>query len=283
MKFSEDDFYKLANFVGYGQMESDIWFVIINEKLDQFEDISSRLQFDQVMDRKLASTTLKKTILEFDVDNLSSEGIGISKLYLQLGKKPTKVSYAQKYMQDLLFAQTHNGLLIPFFPIPENKDLNTNFHDVFPLFESYDKYREKVKKLRLDFFNELLEGRKPKLIFLVGADQENVFADLFTEQNLKDHGFFQAGWDMDMVIVKINSLTELSIEQIIELSKFIHETSLPIDLNKDFGPLKLSMIELEKQKKDAAKKVAFEKRKTTSKHNASDPYCVCELCLKYDR
>lgn len=283
MVFSKNDFYTLSNFVGYGQVEADVWFVVINEKLDAVEELSQRLEFDQVMDKRSALSIFGKNIWDFDQSNLCNEGVGISKLYLRLGKRSITEALAKKYLQDNLFSNFHNGLFLPFFPIPENKEIITNFAEIFPNFTSYAKYREKIKKLRLEFFNELLAVNKPKLMVLLGKDQDKAYIELLKGKNLDDHGFFQAGWDTDMVIIKVNSLMSITTLQLDELSDFVNENCIPIDLKKEFGPLKLSNAELEKQKKDAAKRIAFEKRKTTNKHNPSDPYCVCEICLSYDR
>ena len=282
MQFSEDDFYTLANFFGYGQAEAEVWVMGLEEKGDP-NQLTTRMAFEQVMGKADGIYSLGLDEQVFDELSLNHQGLAISTLLLQVAGKNLDLESANKYYSERLFSADHNSLYIPFYPIPGDKEMELNFGQFFPLFEDHPTYLNKTAKIRGEFLNEALAEYKPKLLLAIMKTEEGYPQAFFQTFNLTNQGFFDAGWDTDTVVIRVDDLATLTGQQLRELAEFIDENCLPIDPYKEFGPVRLSVTEQEKIRKEAAKAAAFAKRKNKTKHNPADPYCVCEQCLNYDK
>ncbi len=283
MAFSDDEMYELLNFFGYGQAESDLWFLVGHESDGSIAELERRLNLDSLVSMEDALDVLGMSWQKFDQQNLLGQGNALAKLYLLLeGKKPTATEVA-KLAKEKLFTDKHNSFLIPFYPIPEGPEFRQQITSILPKFLDHSTYRQKAGKLRSEFLREALDQYKPKLIMVAFDDDDTAVEELLTGYNMTSHAFFSAGWDTDTVVIKIQNLADLVDEQLDTLATYITENCLPIDPMRDFGPIKLSKTEEAHIAKKSARAAAFAKRKTNTKHNASDPYCVCEECLRYDR
>ena len=282
MQFSEDDFFTLANFFGYGQAEAEVWILGMEEKGDPSQ-MTARLSFEQVMGKEDGIDALGLDVHNFDVLSLNQQGLAISTLLLQFSGKNLDLESATNYFSERLFSADHNSLFIPFYPIPADAALEQDFGNFFPIFKDHATYLSKTAKIRGEFLNEAMAEYKPKLLLAIMKNEGHFPNAFFEPFNLNTQGFFDAGWDTDTVVIRVDDLASLSGQQLRELAEFIEENCLPIDPDKDFGPVALSVTEQEKLRKEAAKAAAFAKRKNKTKHNPADPYCVCEECLNYDK
>ena len=280
MKYSDDDFYRLINFFGYVQPDAELWILGAREQ-GSADTLDIRLGFDQIMEMPMAAEQIGKKMVEYGQLALHGEENAIANLYRSLGKKNR--TSAELYFAERLFRENHNSFYIPFDPIPSFDGIGQVFSSLFPTFKSYEEYLRKAEKMRVEFMQQALEQYKPKLVLAIYPPNETFGSAFFDELNLTSLGGFEAGWNTDTVFIRLPSIAGLNSMEFATLIAYINENCLPIDPNKDFGPVKLSAAEEEKIKKDAAKAASFAKRKNKTKHNPSDPYCVCEACLNYDR
>ena len=283
MAFTDDEMYELLNFFGYGQAEADLWFLVSHENSGSIADLEQRLQLEPLISKERALDSLGISWQTFDEQHLGGQGIALAKLYLILaGKKPNAID-ASYLAQGKLFTEQHNSFLVPFYSIPESQEFRQKINSILPKFADHPIYRQKAGKLRSEFLREALDQYKPKLILVAMEEDDQAMEDFFAGYKMSSQNFFTAGWDIDTVVIKIQQLALLTEEQMVELADYITENCLPIDPMRDFGPLKLSKTEQAHIAKKTAQAAAFAKRKSNTKHNASDPYCVCEECLRYDR
>lgn len=279
----ENELDQLLNFIGYGRIDADIWFVGVEEKATSENEIQSRVNFDQVLDSFEAQEMLGVGREEFVRNNFNEAGAGIAKILLMLGEViPTEKSI-QEYLDHQLGLGTGPALIASLFPLPMKQDQTWQYQDSFPQFVSYDDYINSVKQLRFDLFKELIHFHSPKMVICYGKAGWPLFQELFGEYNLADSGEFQLGWDANTVVILADDLNSENLaDKYDELIKMIKENSLAIDTSTNAGETVLSKSELERQQKQAAKQASAAKRKATARHNPADPYCVCAYCLGYE-
>lgn len=279
--FSEDDTYTLLNFAGYGQPEADLWFITFEQDLPTDADAHSFLNFDQTISKEDAVSETDSDEDQFNKAVLNGQGLIISELILKLIGKPYTESKVVDYFSQQLLASDGNSFLTPFYPIPIDKNDIQDFSESHPLFSSYDAYIQKAKKLRAEFIQELINQFSPKTVIAIldGEEREKIL-DVFKQYEFADHDGIFAGWDTSsvMLVLSPDQLNNYGMDNIVG---FINENSLPLDLEKEYGPTKLSQAELDRLAKEEARKKAIAKRKNKAKHDPSDPFCVCDECLKY--
>lgn len=279
--FSEDDTYTLLNFAGYGQPEADLWLLTFEQLLPNEVDARGHLNFDQTISKNDAIAETNSDDDLFNTSVLRGQGLILSELMLKLIGKPYNESDIVTYFSDRFLADDGNCFLSPFFPISVDKDTLDDFSVIHPLFTSYQSYLQKVKKLRAEFIQEMLTQFSPKTLIAILDDQEReIVLDVFKQFEFSDHDGIYAGWDTSSVMIVL-SPDQLTNEHLDEIVNFINENSLPLDLEKEYGPTKLSQAELDRLAKEDARKKAIAKRKNKAKHDPSDPFCVCDECLKY--
>lgn len=279
--FTEDETYNLLNFAGFGQVEADLWFVGFEPNLPENVNLGGFVELDQMMGRMDAVTNLGIDMDTFNTSILNGDGLLLSELILELIGKPYTEGDAVKFYLNQFLSDEGSAFFLPFFPVPLNQNIVDNFASIFPLFKSFEAYRQKGKKLRVEFIQELLTQFAPKTVLAILTDEQcHDFQEVFPQFKFENHNGILASWDTNTVIAII-SPDQFSVENLPVLVNFISENSLPLDLEKEYGPARLSQAELDRLAKVEAKKVAAAKRKNKARHDPSDPFCVCEDCLKY--
>lgn len=281
---TNDELDQLLNFVGYGRLDADLWFIGYQEHMPPNTDIQPRLELEQVEDSAEALEKLGVTLQSFAENNLHNAWHGMAEIMLRLAKKSPTETNIRAYLTRLLGRSNGAVLIANLLPIPVNMDGSWNFGSEIPQYAAPSDYYEEVKPLRMNFFREILHQQLPKVIIAHGKEAWADYQELFKDFKLDEHGEFLVGWDANTVVVLTEELSsEAMIGKYEDLVTLILENSLEIDVEKHTGPTPLSKAELARQQKEAAKKVAAAKRKPATKHNASDPYCVCAQCLSYEK
>lgn len=280
---NEDQQYDLINFIGYGRLDADIWFLNFEETPTTASNLLTRLKFEQVEDIRNAIDMLGTTLQTFGSQNLHENWDGICEIMLNLEEKTPSTENRYEYFESRLGHSDGATLLAFLMPIPTQANTEWPYTEILTKYPSHEVYLKKVKPLRFDFFQELIKQYLPKVIIASNREAWPEYQKLFNDYKLAPNGDFMIGWDADTVVILTDDFSSPQMAgKIPALVSLIKENSLAIDTEKYTGPIRLSQAEIARQKKEAAKKAMQAKRKTATKHNPADPYCVCEFCLGYE-
>ncbi len=280
---TEKELDSLLNFVGYGRLDADIWFLGMEESAANLKTIRDRQKFQQVEDSLEAQNILGLSPNQFEYENLQNAWSGMSEIMLRLEEKPVTPENLHKYRQESLGRSDGSTLLCEFLPLPMPAGTDWAYESLLPDYPSREAYIEWLKPLRFELFRELVNQNLPKVIICFGRQAWPVYQELFKDFKLSPNGDFEMGWQTDTVVILCDHLAGEAMQGKLEdLLRLILENCLAIDTAKPSGPIPLSKTELARQKKEAARQMAAAKRKPTTKHNPADPYCVCAYCLGYE-
>ena len=282
-EFTEIELNSLLNFIGYGRLDADIWFLGLEETTANLKTVRDRLKFQQVEDSLEAQNLLGISPSQFEYENLQDAWGGMSEVMLRLDRKPITPANLRKYRQDRLGRADGSTLLCELLPLPMTNSTKWAYEALLPDYSSREAYIERLKPSRIDLFRELVNQNLPKVVLCYGRQSWPVYEELFKDFKLSPNGDFMMGWQTDTVVILCDHLSDAIMREKYEsLIALILENCLAIDTAKPSGPIPLSKAELARQKKEAAKQAATAKRKPTTKHNPADPYCVCVYCLGYE-
>jgi hypothetical protein len=279
----DQDLEHMLNFIGYGRLDADIWFLGFEETGGDEKSLRGRLKFQQVEDCAEAQSILGLSQQQFGEENLQGAWRGMCEIMLKLDGKESTTENIQEYQSEHLGRASGSTLLSVLLPIPLPVGSAWGYETLLPQYASRQAYYAAVKPLRFELFNQLLSQHLPKIIIAYGQSAWPEYQELFGDFKLSPHGQFMVGWDANTVVILSNHFSDGSMSgKFDEIVTLILENSLSIETAKPTGPVPLSKAELARQKKEAAKKVSAAKRKPSAQHNPADPYCVCAYCLGYE-
>ena len=280
---TENELDTLLNFIGYGRLDADIWFLGLEETSADGQIVHERLKFRQVEDSLEAQNLLGISPSQFEHDNLQDAWRGMSEIMLKLEARPTTPENIREYRTESLGRAEGSTLLCELFPIPMPADGAWGYENLLPQYASREEYFNSLRPLRFEFFKELINQNLPKIIICYGRSSWPLYQELFQDFKLAETGQFELGWDANTVVILCDDFSNDAMDgKYDELLSLILENSLSIETAKPTGPAPLSKAELARQKKESAKQASAAKRKPTTKHNPADPYCVCAYCLGYE-
>ncbi|HWS23470.1 MAG TPA: hypothetical protein VN226_03460 [Anaerolineales bacterium] len=280
--FSDELTYSILNFAGYGKVDSDLWILTFDQSLPEDSDLTKFSELGQTTSKPEFLTIFELDGSAFNTKVMNGYGIFLAGLILKLSRSMVTDTAISNLYKDDLFAEDGIGFMVPFYPIPVNPNKTEDFRVRFPLFKSYPDYLSKAKKLRGEFIQELLAQFAPKtVIALMSRESFNDLMDVFPQFHFEDHAGIFAGWDTTTIMLVLDP-TLISNDGLERAVKFILENSLPMNLE---GKLSVDSVSIQNhlgvdpKKHGRAKSVS--KRKNKTKHDPSDPFCVCDECLGY--
>lgn len=280
--YTDDITYTLLNFAGYGSVDSGIWFITFQQYLPSEFDLAAFVEIGQISSKEEFVSIWNKDDRFFDNHVLDGTGLALAKLILKL-QQPRKTDFDQAdYYQNHLLNSAGDSFLIPFYPIPIDTGRTCEFEDRFPLFKSYEDYLKKGKKLRGEFIQELLSQFAPKtLIALMSHDHFNNLIDVFPQFQFENHDGIFAGWDATTIMLLLDPAQALN-DKLDKVAKFILDNSLPLDIkSNDSSNFSKGFVKSNQTSEQHERQKVRSKRKNKAKHDPSDPFCVCDECLRY--
>jgi len=274
---------QLLNFIGYGRLDADLWFLGYEEQPLNDANLRARLNFNQVEDCAEAREKLDISLQKFAEDHLMNAWHGMCEVLLRVEKNEASEENIQQYLTDQLGRADGTALICELLPLPMSADNEWNYVSQIPQYASREAYYAEIKPLRIDFFRELVQQQLPKVIIAFGKNNWPDYQVIFKDFKLSPHGDYLLGWNANTVVILCQHLSaETMAGKYEELVTLILENSLSIETVKPTGPTPLSKAEIARQKKEEARKASAAKRKPSAKHNPADPYCVCAYCLGYE-
>jgi len=273
---SQNQLDHLLEFIGYGRLDADIWFISMEELGSDEEKVRTRLKFEQVDD-------ISKTIPQPDEKAPISGLRGMCEIVLRLDNINPTNDLLKEYQSDHLGRLDGSTLLCTLMPVPNFGDDEIIYKKIIPQYASQKACYEAIKTDRFDLFRQLIEENRPKIVIAAGSEYWSEYQELFNQFTFSDHDQFLVGWDTDTVVILTGELDSPEMqEKFVEIVSIIHENALSIDTSTHSKTPIVSEAEIKRQKKLAARQTAVAKRKPSATHDPADPYCVCAYCLKYE-
>jgi hypothetical protein len=201
----------LLNFVGYGNLEADVWFLGMEEGGGGEENIRARLKFRQVEDCAEAHSTLGITKFHTGQKIIQSTWRGMCYIMLRLEGKPIDRESIRNYQANYLGRRQGNSLLCELLPLPKPRINVWEYKTLIPQFKSAEEYYQVVKPRRVKYLRELIQEHRPKIVIGYGQGAAKsywqAYSELFPNLKFSENGQFLAAHDANTIVVLTNHFT----------------------------------------------------------------------------
>ena len=201
----------LLNFIGYGNLNSDVWFLGMEEGGGGEENIRARLKFHQIEDCAEAHEILGITQYHSGRKIIQSTWRGMCYIMLRLAGKPVDRESIRNYQADYLGRFQGNSLLCELMPIPKPRISVWNYENLIPQFKSAEEYYQVVRPRRVKYLRQLIQEYHPKVVIGYGQGAAKsywqAYRELFPEIKFSEHGQFSIARDADAVVILTDHFT----------------------------------------------------------------------------
>ena len=185
----------LLNFIGYGTLDADVWFLGMEEAGGGGDNIRTRLNFRVVEDLAEAHKLLGVTHLHWGKRKIQRTWRGMCYIMLRLeGKEPAREAI-RHYQAEKLGRFNGNTLLTELMPIPKPKINQWEYKELIPQFTSRADYYETVQPKRIQYLRRLIKEHKPKVIVGYGKAFWTAYKKLFPKMQFTPEDQFETGFD----------------------------------------------------------------------------------------
>ena len=195
----------LLNFVGYGNLDAEVWFLGMEEAGGGESNIRSRLKFRTIEDCAEAHQILGITKHHTGNKIIQKTWRGMCYIMLTLEGKETDRENIRNYQADYLGRFQGNSLLLELMPIPKPSINTWNYEDLFPQFKSRNDYYQTVRPRRINYLQKLFLEHRPKIVIAYGQGIKKknwqAYQDLFGNLEFSKFGQFMIARDTETVVV----------------------------------------------------------------------------------
>jgi hypothetical protein len=197
----------LLNFIGYGRLDADVWFLGMEEAGGGEANIRTRLRFRPIEDNAEAHRMFGVTYLHWGKRKIQRTWRGMCCIMLRLeGKEPTTENI-RNYQAEKLGRYGGNTLLTELMPIPKPKVHTWDYKELIPQFASREEYHRVVKPRRIEMLRGLFEEYKPRVVIGYGKAFWNDYRELFEGVEFKQEGQFQTSLYRDTMVILTRHFT----------------------------------------------------------------------------
>jgi len=197
----------LLNFVGYGTLNADVWFLGMEEAGGGEENIRTRLKFQTVEDCAEAHKLLGITKHHWEKRVIQRTWRGMCYIMLQLeGKEPTRTNI-RNYQAEKLGRFGGNTLLTELMPIPKPKISRWGYEELIPQFSSGKEYYQRVKPRRIKHLQRLLAQYKPSVVIGYGKGFWKDYKELFEVYRFSPKNNFEVAYDGTTLVILTDHFT----------------------------------------------------------------------------
>jgi len=197
----------LFNFIGYGRLEADVWFIGMEEAGGGEDNLRKRLKFRQVEDCAEAHKILGITKHHWGKKTIQRTWWGMCYVMLSLEGKETDTESIRNYQAENLGRFNGSTLLCEMMPIPKHNVGSWGHEELIPQFDSREDYYRVVKPKRIRFLRYLLREHHPKIVICYGKKYWSDFQELFEGICFQSKGQFKVGKGHGMTVVLTDHFT----------------------------------------------------------------------------
>lgn len=201
----------LLNFVGYGKLNADVWFLGMEEAGGGESNIRSRLKFRQVEDCAESHEILGITKHHSGEKFIQRTWRGMCYIMLRLEGQPVDRESIRNYQADHLGRFEGNSLLCELMPIPKPSITDWGYENLIPQYKSSEEYYHVIKPRRVKYLKELIKEYHPKVVIGYGQGSGKkywqAYKELFADLNFFENGQFLVARDANTVVVLTDHFT----------------------------------------------------------------------------
>jgi hypothetical protein len=188
---ADDELNHLLNFIGYGTLDADVWFLGMEEAGGGEANLRTRLKFREVEDNAEAHRMLGVTTLHWGKRKIQRTWRGMCYIMLRLeGKEPTRENI-RSYQAEKLGRFGGNTLLVELMPIPKPKVWQWGYEELIPQFASREEYYATIKPRRVKYLRGLIDEHRPEVVICYGKAFWADFQELFAGNSFSEDGQFR--------------------------------------------------------------------------------------------
>lgn len=223
---SDQELEQLIDFIGYGALDTPIWFVGIEEGGSE-KRLRNRLAFSQVEDLKNAHIKAghKRNWGEVELQDTWARMCWVM-LELE-GKDIYDQKLTLEYQANKLGRADGDTLLTELFPLPKKRLKDWGFGTLLPKVESQRKFKRRVRKRRFEKINELIKAYKPKVVFFYGRYWEN-HKDRFDPVRFSKRKKFLFATSGETLFILSNHFVLVGRDQVRDMVKFIKQNVIDL-------------------------------------------------------
>ncbi len=199
--FTDKEVQHLTKFIGYGELNADVWFLGMEEAGGGEKNLRGRLTFRQVEDCAEAHKKLNITSLHWGKRTIQRTWRGMCYVMLTLAGQPTDRESIRVYQAEKLGRYGGDTLLTELMPIPSPKLNQWGYEELLSQFKSRQDYFEKIKPYRLALLNSLLKDNKPSAVVAHGKGYWHEYRLLFSHLQFSKHNTFEVAKSDETVII----------------------------------------------------------------------------------
>lgn len=214
----------LLNFVGYGELDADVWFLGMEEAGGGEENLRARLKFRAVEDCAEAHQILGIRKHHWGKKIIQRTWRGMCYIMLCLAGQETTTENIRNYQADQLGRFGHNSLLCELTPIPKPSIGSWGYEELIPQYASAADYYSTVLPRRHKYLRELLSKHSPKVVIGYGKKYWPDYQRLFPDLEFSARGQFSVGKSNTCTVVLTDHLTARSMNgKLDQVVKIIQE------------------------------------------------------------
>lgn len=222
---TDDELVHLLNFVGYGRLKADVWFLGMEEAGGGEDNIRARLKFRQVEDCAEAHQILGITKHHSGRKVIQRTWSGMCYIMLRLDGKTADAESIRNYQADYLGRFQGNSLLCELMPIPKPNLNDWRYEKLIPQFSSPDEYYRVVKPRRIKFLRALVKEYLPKVIIGYGKGFSQTYwqayKELFPDSEFSAYGQFMVAKSTNTLVILTDHFTSRTmngkLEQVVSI------------------------------------------------------------------
>jgi len=189
--FTDDEVEHLLQFVGYGTLGADVWFIGMEEAGGGEASLRTRLQFDPVEDCADAHRLLGITKHHWGPKRIQPTWGGMTRVMLALKGIPPTTENVREYQASRLGRHDGCTLLAELMPIPKPHVSAWGYEHLLPQFVNGDHYYRVVKPRRIAYLQQLLSAYAPRAVVCYGKAYWQDYRTLFPRAMFTSHDQFE--------------------------------------------------------------------------------------------
>lgn len=197
----------LLGFIGYGNLNGDVWFLGMEEAGGGEENIHTRLNFRTIEDCAEAHRLLGVTKFHWGKRVIQRTWRGMCYIMLELQGEETTTANIRNYQAEQLGRFGGNTLLTELMPIPKPKISKWGYENFIPQFSSRKDYYQQVKPRRVKYLRNLIDQYKPKVIIGYGKGFWTEYKSLFERFHFLSENPFEIAFDGTTLVILTGHFT----------------------------------------------------------------------------
>ena len=199
---SDNELHRLLNFIGYGRLQSAVWFIGMEEGGAGVDTIRGRLKFKKIEDCADAHRILGIEKFHWGKRRIQSTWRGMCCIMLGLDGRATTKENIRRYQAESLGRIHGRILLTELMPLPKPGIDHWGYNELIPQYASSEEYYNDVKPRRILLLRQLVKKHKPAVIICYGKKYWPNFKTIFSKSSFKTIGQFEiAKEDGNLIIL----------------------------------------------------------------------------------